>query len=300
MSLLDQLERAVDEGKILCNEILSSHTTFRIGGPADYFVMPASVVELRDVINICKKENVKYFILGNGSNVLFSDDGYRGVIIEIGKAFETITIKDTIVTAGAGVMLSKLANIVAEQSFSGLEFASGIPGTLGGAVVMNAGAYGGEMKDVITSVKVLDGDLVRTLPLEEMNFGYRTSIIQRKHYFVLEATFRLNKVVDKQVIYNTMKELNQKRRDKQPLEFGSAGSTFKRPEGNFAGTLIEQSGCKGYRVGDAMVSEKHAGFVVNVGQATAADVLAVIHHVQEVVQRKYDVTLEPEVRLIEP
>ena len=133
-----------------------------------------------------------------------------------------------------------------------------------------------------------------------MNFGYRTSIIQRKHYFVLEATFRLNKVVDKQVIYNTMKELNQKRRDKQPLEFGSAGSTFKRPEGNFAGTLIEQSGCKGYRVGDAMVSEKHAGFVVNVGQATAADVLAVIHHVQEVVQRKYDVTLEPEVRLIEP
>lgn len=280
-------------------ELLRNHTTFRIGGAAKYFAVPKNEEEIMEAVDFAIVKDLPYYILGKGSNVLFADEGYSGVIIEIGAGMEKVErIGDTGIRAQAGVSLSALAAFAAREGLSGLEFAAGIPGTLGGAVTMNAGAYGGEMKDVIVSAKVMDEEgIVRKLSCEELELGYRTSIVQKKQLVVLEAEFLLNPGTTEE-IQNTMKELNAKRREKQPLEYPSAGSTFKRPEGYFAGKLIEDAGLRGYRVGDAQVSEKHCGFVVNRGNATCAEVLQLIEEVQKKVKEQFGVQLEPEVRII--
>lgn len=280
-------------------ELLSNHTTFRIGGAAKYFAVPKNEEEIMEAVDFAIVKDLPYYILGKGSNVLFADEGYPGVIIEIGAGMEKVErTGDTGIRAQAGVSLSALAAFAAREGLSGLEFAGGIPGTLGGAVTMNAGAYGGEMKDVIVSAKVMDEEgAVQKLSCEELQLGYRTSIVQKKQFVVLEAEFLLKPGTTEE-IQNTMKELNAKRRKKQPLEYPSAGSTFKRPEGYFAGKLIEDAGLRGYRVGDAQVSEKHCGFVVNRGKATCAEVLQLIGDVQKTVKEQFGVQLEPEVRII--
>lgn len=280
-------------------ELLSNHTTFRIGGAAKYFAVPKNEEEIMEAVDFAIVKDLPYYILGKGSNVLFADEGYPGVVIEIGAGMEKVErIGDTGIRAQAGVSLSSLATFAAREGLSGLEFAGGIPGTLGGAVTMNAGAYGGEMKDVIVSAKVMDEEgAVQELSCEELQLGYRTSIVQKKQLVVLEAEFSL-KPGETETIQNTMKELNAKRREKQPLEYPSAGSTFKRPEGYFAGKLIEDAGLRGYRVGDAQVSEKHCGFVVNRGKATCAEVIQLIEDVQKEVKEQFGVQLEPEVRII--
>lgn len=280
-------------------ELLRNHTTFRIGGAAKYFAVPKNEEEIMEAVDFAIVKDLPYYILGKGSNVLFADEGYPGVIIEIGAGMEKVErIGDTGIRAQAGVSLSALAAFAAREGLSGLEFAGGIPGTLGGAVTMNAGAYGGEMKDVIVSAKVMDEEgAVKVLSCGELELGYRTSIVQKKQLVVLEAEFLLNPGTTEE-IQNTMKELNAKRREKQPLEYPSAGSTFKRPEGYFAGKLIEDAGLRGYRVGDAQVSEKHCGFVVNRGKATCAEVLQLIEEVQKKVKEQFGVQLEPEVRII--
>ena len=280
-------------------ELLSNHTTFRIGGAAKYFAVPKNEEEIMEAVDFAIVKDLPYYILGKGSNVLFADEGYPGVIIEIGAGMEKVErTGDTGIRAQAGVSLSALAAFAAREGLSGLEFAGGIPGTLGGAVTMNAGAYGGEMKDVIVSAKVMDEEgAVQELSCEELQLGYRTSIVQKKQFVVLEAEFLLKPGTTEE-IQNTMKELNAKRREKQPLEYPSAGSTFKRPEGYFAGKLIEDAGLRGYRVGDAQVSEKHCGFVVNRGKATCVEVLQLIGDVQKTVKEQFGVQLEPEVRIL--
>lgn len=284
---------------ILEQELLSGHTTFRIGGPASYYLIPEKEEEVFEAMLFAQEKELPFYLLGRGSNVLFGDGGFDGVVIEIGKGLEQIDIReDGTVTAQAGISLSIMAKKLADAGLSGFEFAGGIPGSLGGAITMNAGAYGGEIKDCIESATILtkEGEL-RTLSKEELELGYRTSIIQKKSYIVLSGTFRFQEG-RKEDILAQMKELNAKRREKQPLEYPSAGSTFKRPEGYFAGKLIEDAGLKGYRVGDAQVSEKHAGFVVNVSKATAMDVKTLIEDVQDRVYEKFQVELEPEVRMV--
>ena len=279
-------------------EPMSKHTTFRIGGPADFYLCPHSTKEVQQTVQICKEENLPYFILGNGSNLLVSDKGYRGVIIQLWKNFSDISVKDCCITAKAGALLSKVAAEALEEGLTGMEFASGIPGTIGGAVFMNAGAYGGEMKDIIKEVKVLDDQgEVRVLSNEEMKLGYRTSIVKEKGYTVLSAVLQLKKG-EVSVIRATMEDLKNRRTSKQPLDMPSAGSTFKRPEGYFAGKLIMDSGLRGFSVGGAQVSEKHCGFVVNKGGATAEDVTALIREVQRRVKEKFGVELETEVRFL--
>lgn len=279
-------------------EPMSKHTTFRIGGPADFYLCPHSTKEVQQTVQICKEENLPYFILGNGSNLLVSDKGYRGVIIQLWKNFSDISVKDCCITAKAGALLSKVAAEALEEGLTGMEFASGIPGTIGGAVFMNAGAYGGEMKDIIKEVKVLDDQgEIRVLSNEEMKLGYRTSIVKEKGYTVLSAVLQLKKG-DVSVIRETMEDLKNRRTSKQPLDMPSAGSTFKRPEGYFAGKLIMDSGLRGFSMGGAQVSEKHCGFVVNKGGATAEDVTALIREVQRRVKEKFGVELETEVRFL--
>lgn len=285
--------------RLLEMEPLKNHTTFRIGGAARYYAVPENADEIKETIQFAKEKNLPYLTIGRGSNILFPDDGYPGVVIEIGSGMEKIEILEKgRVRAQAGVALSTLASIVARQSLTGFEFAGGIPGTLGGAVTMNAGAYGGEIKDCIETATVMnDSGEIRVLSKEELELGYRSSVIQKKGYLVLEAVFCFDEG-DRETILARMRELNAKRREKQPLEFASAGSTFKRPEGYFAGKLIEDSGLKGYRIGDAQVSEKHCGFVINRGNATAAEVLRVIEDVQKKVYETFGVRLEPEVKVI--
>ena len=277
---------------------MARHTTFRIGGPADYFVELGSIEQIRAAIQVCREENLPWFVLGRGSNLLVSDKGYRGVILSIYKDFQKTEIQGETVTVQAGVLLTTLSGKVLDASLTGLEFASGIPGTIGGAVVMNAGAYGGEMKDIVRKVTVLDQDgEVRTLTCGEMQFGYRTSLAKKKGYIVLGAELTL-KQGEKEKIRGEMQALKAKRIEKQPLEFPSAGSTFKRPEGYFAGKLIMDAGLRGAAVGGAQVSEKHCGFVVNTGNATAADVRELMRQVQGKVQEQFGVHLEPEVRFL--
>lgn len=280
------------------HEPMSKHTTFRIGGPADYYLCPHSTRELRQAIAICKEENLPYFILGNGSNLLVSDRGYRGVVIRLLKNYSEIQTEGTLITARSGALLSKIAAEALEEGLQGMEFASGIPGTLGGAVVMNAGAYGGEMKDIIREVKVLDeqGD-VKVLTKEELKMGYRTSIIKEKGYIVLSAVLELTKG-DRKEIREKMEDLKERRVSRQPLDLPSAGSTFKRPEGYFAGKLIMDAGLRGFCVGGAQVSEKHCGFVVNKGNATAQDVRTLIQEVQKRVKEQFGVELETEVKFL--
>lgn len=286
------------------NEPLSAHTTFRIGGPAKYYLVPESKAEVREGLAFANEKNLPWLVIGKGSNLLVPDEGYSGVVIEIGKGMEKIEVEtgetDGRICAQAGVSLGVLAAAAAKESLTGLEFASGIPGTLGGAVTMNAGAYDGEMKDVIVSATVLDkSGEERTLSREQLQLGYRSSRIQREGSLVLEAVFELQKG-NREVILEKMRELNGRRRDKQPLEYPSAGSTFKRPEGYFAGKLIQDAGLRGFRIGDAQVSEKHCGFVINRGNATAADVRRLIKEVQKRVQESSGVWLEPEVKMIQP
>lgn len=286
------------EDRVFTEEAMSQHTTFKIGGPADYFLMPDKGEDVGRVIKICKEKEIPYFILGNGSNLLVGDGGYRGAVIQIYRNMSSVTVEGNEITAQAGALLSAVAAAAKNASLTGFEFAGGIPGTIGGAVVMNAGAYGGEMKDVLTEVTVMnaEGDIF-TLPTEELELGYRTSIIKTAGYIVLEAKIRL-KEGDPEVIRETMKDLTIRRTTKQPLEYPSAGSTFKRPEGYFAGKLIMDSGLAGYQVGGAQVSEKHCGFVINAGDATARDVRTLMDNVRDIVYKKYGVALEPEVKFL--
>lgn len=285
--------------RILEQEPLSAHTTFRIGGPASFYMIPENAEEIREGIHFAKEREFPFITIGRGSNMLFPDEGYHGVVIEIGSGMNEIEYSGAgKIRAQAGALLSAIASEAARHSLTGFEFAGGIPGTLGGAVVMNAGAYGGEIKDCIVSARVMDSAGNESiLSREQLELGYRTSVIQSGGDLVLEAEFQFEPG-DPREIRERMKELNAKRRDKQPLEFASAGSTFKRPEGHFAGKLIEDAGLRGYRIGDAQVSEKHCGFVVNRGHATAKEVLAVICDVQKKVLESSGVKLEPEVKII--
>ena len=295
-NFLERLRRAAGSGEVITEEPMSRHTTFRIGGPADYFVTPQTAEEVAKVIEACTQENVPYYIVGNGSNLLVSDQGYEGVIIQIYKQMNQVEIKGTEIYAQAGALLSLIANRALEAELTGFEFAAGIPGTLGGACVMNAGAYGGEMKDVLKSVTVLTGDgEVKTLAKEELELGYRTSVIAKKGYIVLSAVIEL-KNGKKEEIKAVMDDLKERRITKQPLEYPSAGSTFKRPEGYFAGKLIQDAGLRGFQVGGAQVSEKHCGFVINKDQATAADVMNLMNQVSDKVYEASGVRLEPEVK----
>lgn len=294
---LEELQRIAGAEQVRRMEPMSSHTTFRVGGPADVLVQP-DYKTLPDIIRLCRKYGETYYVVGNGSNLLVGDKGIRGVVIEMVTDGQKLTVTGDRVTAGAGILLSRVANFAADHRLTGMEFASGIPGSIGGAVVMNAGAYGGEMKDIIESVTVLDADgCEKRLGLKELELGYRKSCIIENNYVVTEVTLKLSKG-DLQAIRDRMKELNEQRREKQPLEYPSAGSTFKRPEGYFAGKLIMDAGLRGYRLGGAQVSEKHCGFVINRDNATAEDVYQLIEHVSAEVERQFGVKLEPEVKIV--
>ena len=292
----DKLNNVIAKDSILIDEPMSRHTTFRVGGPADFFVTPKAKEEVRDVIRICKEAGMPYYIIGNGSNLLVSDAGYRGVIVQIYKEMNEVKVEGDLVKAQAGALLSGIAAKALGAELSGFEFASGIPGTIGGACVMNAGAYGGEMKDVLESVTVLTGEgKIIELGRNELELGYRTSVIAKKGYIVLGAVLKLERG-DGEKIKTYMDELKEKRVTKQPLEYPSAGSTFKRPEGYFAGKLMEDAGLRGFQVGGAQVSEKHCGFVINRDHATAADIMELMRQVQIRVKENSGVDLEPEVK----
>lgn len=296
--LIEALREAAGAQCILEQESMKKHTTFRIGGPADIFAVPDTIEKAAKIIGICREQKVPFYVIGNGSNLLVSDQGYRGVVVQVYKNLSAIEIKGDIITAQAGAMLSVIAKKAMAASLTGFEFASGIPGTIGGAAVMNAGAYGGEMKQVLTEVTVLtqEGEL-RRIPSEELKLGYRYSVIPEKGWIVLEAKLKLHRG-DYDMIKARMDELKEKRVEKQPLELPSAGSTFKRPEGYFAGKLIMDAGLRGFSVGGAQVSEKHCGFVVNTGEATAKDVRDLIREVSRQVKTKFGVELEPEVKML--
>lgn len=295
-SFYDKLNNVIGKDSILIDEPMSRHTTFRVGGPADFFVTPKAKEEVRDVIRICKEAGMPYYIIGNGSNLLVSDAGYRGVIVQIYKEMNEVKVEGDLVKAQAGALLSGIAAKALGAELSGFEFASGIPGTIGGACMMNAGAYGGEMKDVLESVTVLTGKgKIIELGRNELELGYRTSVIAKKGYIVLGAALKLERG-DGEKIKTYMDELKEKRVTKQPLEYPSAGSTFKRPEGYFAGKLIEDAGLRGFQVGGAQVSEKHCGFVINRDHATAADIMELMRQVQIRVKENSGVGLEPEVK----
>lgn len=288
----------ISEDRVLVNEPMAGHTTFRIGGPADYFIEAADAEEIRWAIAVCREEGLPWFVLGRGSNLLVGDRGFRGVVLSVYREFQGIETEQETVRVKAGTLLTTLTGKLLEESLTGMEFASGIPGTVGGAVMMNAGAYGGEMKDIVREVTVLtpEGEIL-CLSAAEMKFGYRTSVVKEKEYIVLLAVLELKKG-DPEEIRRKMQELKAKRVEKQPLEYPSAGSTFNRPEGYFAGKLIMDAGLAGARVGGAQVSEKHCGFVVNTNNATAADVRELMSRVQKTVEEKYGVRLEPEVRFL--
>ena len=288
-----------DENRIKRDELLKAHTTFRIGGPADLMVMPASADEIVKLTDLFKTENIKYIILGNGSNVLASDAGYRGVVIKIGKEMSYVSRTEKKITAGAGTILSAVSSEAAKASLTGMEFASGIPGSIGGAVFMNAGAYGGEMSQIVTAVTAVmpDGTIKKITKEDGFDFGYRHSVFCDNGAVIVEVEVELTEGVSEE-IYAYMKDLTGRRVEKQPLNFPSAGSTFKRPEGYFAGKLIQDAGCKGLSVGGALVSPKHAGFIVNNGGATSEDILNLIKLVQMRVKDEFGVDLETEVRII--
>lgn len=285
--------RAFACGRVVKDEPMRCHTTFRVGGSADICLFPASVDEVKRALDLCPDA----LIVGNGSNLLVKDGGVRGLVIILGENFSDISVEGNVITAQAGALLSKIAGIAMENSLTGLEFASGIPGTVGGGTAMNAGAYGGQLSDVLQSAKVLSGGEVREYSLADMEMGYRTTRPLREKSIILESTFVLQSGV-KEDIAAAMRDLNARRREKQPLNLPSAGSTFKRPAGYFAGALIEQAGLKGACVGGAAVSEKHAGFIVNKGGATARDILDLIDLVKKRVLENSGVELETEIRIV--
>lgn len=293
--IYEGLTRIVDLGRVKCDEPLKNHTTFRVGGPADFYVEVACTDELKEIITFLKGINVPFFILGKGSNLLVGDGGYEGVILYPGEGMSQVSCEGECIRAGAGATLAKVAAYALQNSLTGFEFAAGIPGTVGGAMVMNAGAYDGEMKQVVRTVTLIDEageELI--LSCDEMEFGYRTSILKRKSYIVTEVLFSLTKGAGKE-IEDKMKELARRRMEKQPLEYSSAGSTFKRPYGNFAGKLIGEAGLSGFAIGGAKVSEKHNGFVINTGDATALQIRDLIKHIQKKVESESGILLEPEV-----
>jgi UDP-N-acetylmuramate dehydrogenase len=282
---------------ILIDEPMKNHTSFKVGGSADALVTPESYEEVVNVIKLCNENKVPYYILGKGSNLIVRDGGFRGIIIKLTKLDE-ITVEAERITVQSGVDLCKVSKIALENNLTGFEFACGIPGTVGGAVTMNAGAYNGEISQVIDSALVVDmnGNLIK-LNKEQLELGYRMSAIQKYNYTVMEVSFKLS-YGEFEKIKARIDDLTKKREDKQPLEYPSAGSTFKRPEGYFTGQLIEESCLKGFSIGGAQVSEKHAGFIINKENATAMDILNLIAHVQQIIKARYDVELHPEVRII--
>lgn len=294
-SMYDYIRTIVPEERLLFHEPMNRHTTFRVGGEAECMAVVETKEELSQLISYLGRIEQEYFVLGNGSNLLVGDKGYRGIIVKLGPRLSAVGVEKNHIAAGAGALLSKVAAAARDAGLSGLEFAAGIPGSIGGAIVMNAGAYGGEMKQVVQMVRVIDkeGEIL-TLDNDTMEFGYRTSIIRDRPFIVLGVVLKLTPG-NKEEIGARMEELMKQRKSKQPLEYPSAGSTFKRPEGYYAGKLIMDAGLRGYRIGGAQVSEKHCGFVINRGGASAADIREVIEEVQERVKDRFHVRLEPEV-----
>lgn len=293
-----ELTEIVLEGSLFFNESMKKHTSFKLGGNADILIVPSNEEEVCEVIKLCKKFNYPFFVMGNGSNLIVKDGGIRGLVIKMTENFSKINITGEIVESDSGVLLSKLSKFAMKNDLSGIEFAEGIPGTLGGAVIMNAGAYNGEMKDVVVKTRYIDknGD-VQTIEGEEHKFSYRSSYIQKESGIILKSWLKLKKG-NKEQIAKEMNEFSKRRRDKQPLEMPSAGSVFKRPEGYFAGKLIEDCGLRGFTIGEAQVSEKHCGFIVNKGNASSEDVIKLIKHIQNCVKNKYNVILETEVKIV--
>lgn len=298
MNIYEELCKIVSEDQILKDEPMDKHTTFRAGGKADYLVMPSNEEQVRNLVLLLKKKNVPYYVMGNGSNLLVRDQGFKGVIIQIARKMNQIRVEGETIYAQAGALLSKIAAQALGEGLTGFEFASGIPGTLGGAVMMNAGAYGGEMKQVIVNACVLtSAGEIAVIPADLMELGYRTSVFAKNQDIILSAQLKLE-YGNEAVIREYMDELKEQRVSKQPLEYPSAGSTFKRPEGYFAGKLIQDAGLRGFQVGGAQVSEKHCGFVINKDHATATDILSLMEQVSDKVEAKFGVRLEPEVKII--
>ncbi len=300
MQAFSNLKNALNEFKIhfLENELLSKHTSFKIGGKAKFFIVPSNETELIKTIELCKNNDIRYYILGKGSNILFSDDGFNGAIIHVSNAFSKIEINGDEITAYAGTNLSELCKKAKDNNLSGLEFAYGIPGNVGGAVYMNAGAYDGEIKDVLTQVTFIDENLqIKTLQLNDLDLGYRTSIFERKDWCIIKAKFKLSTAI-KEEINAKMQKFANSRIEKQPLDLPSAGSAFKRPEGAFAGALIDECGLRGYTIGGAAISQKHCGFIVNIGNATCNDVLTLADEVCKIVKEKTNFVLEKEIRVV--
>jgi UDP-N-acetylmuramate dehydrogenase len=280
------------------NADMKEHTTFNIGGPADILVIPTCITELCRTLDFCREKSIPYVLLGQGSNVLVRDKGIRGMVIKLGNALKQFSISGEELYAEAGISLSQLAREAAEHGLSGLEFAEGIPGSLGGAVAMNAGAYQGEMKDVVYQVIALDGaGNYKLFNNEQSQFGYRSSIFQNGDYIIIAVRLHL-KAGQREEILSTMQDLARQRQEKQPLEYPSAGSTFRRPAGHYVGPIIEELGLKGFSIGGAQVSSKHAGFIINKGQATAQDVMDLIRYIQELVREKYGLELKPEIKIL--
>ncbi|TYQ16402.1 UNVERIFIED_CONTAM: UDP-N-acetylmuramate dehydrogenase [Acetivibrio alkalicellulosi] len=297
-TLVFMMENILGSENIMVDEPMKNHCSFKVGGNADFLVTPVSVYQLSEIIKLCKKENIPIFIMGNGTNLIVSDKGIRGVVVKIYDNMSSYNIKDDILTVEAGMLLSKVSNIALENELTGLEFASGIPGTLGGAVAMNAGAYDGEMKNVVIKTEYIDNDgNIKTITGDEHQFGYRTSCILKNSGIVLKSSLKLEKG-ERREIEALMNDLKNRRNDKQPLDMPSAGSVFKRPEGYFAGKLIQDCNLKGYKIGGAQVSDKHCGFIVNTGEATASDIKQLIKHIQHTIKSSYGVELQTEVRIV--
>lgn len=294
---IDSFKKIYNDSEIKIDENMSNHIHFKVGGPVDILLIPSKVNQVVETLKICKNENIPYFIIGNGSNLLVKDGGIRGVVIKLSNLL-SIEVKDNTIKASSGTLLEDVSKKAVENSLTGFEFACGIPGSVGGAVFMNAGAYDGEISKVIESAEVIDENCnIIRLSREELDFGYRSSLVMKKGYTVLSAVFKLEKGQVK-TIKELIEDLTNKRESKQPLEYPSAGSTFKRPTGYFAGKLIQDAGLKGYSIGGAAVSEKHSGFVINKGNATAKDITDLIKHIQDEVKKQFGVDLHPEVRII--
>jgi len=297
-NILEKLKKILPPEHIKINEPMKDHTSFKIGGPADILILPEEVEEVKKTIELCKFHKIPFLVIGNGTNLLVRDEGIRGVVIKLSSNFNDINVKGNIITCRAGVALCTAARVALENRLSGLEFANGIPGSIGGAAVMNAGAYGGEMADVVKTVTVLDLDgNIQKLTKEELDYSYRYCSLQKGDRVLLEVEMEL-KPGDYDEIKGKMEDYLNRRKGKQPLNLPSAGSAFKRPEGNYAGYLIEQAGLKGYRIGGAMVSDLHAGFIVNVDNASFKDVYRLIKHIQNEVKQKFGIELETEIKIV--
>ncbi|OWZ83954.1 UDP-N-acetylmuramate dehydrogenase [Natranaerobius trueperi] len=295
--IINQLKKGIAEDNIKINHSLASYTTFKIGGPADIFLSPSKIEEIEWALEVAKKEDINYYVLGNGSNVLIDDQGLRGMVIYLGENYTDVKVNGTNITAQSGVSLKELSLLALENNLTGLEFAVGIPGTLGGGVYMNAGAYGGQLGDAIEEVVCIVQGNIKTYQKDSIEFGYRSSTFQKEGAVILEGVVSLDK--DKHTeIKKLMDDFTQRREDKQPVEMASAGSVFKRPEGYYAGKLIQDSGLKGHKIGGAQVSTKHCGFIVNIGNASSNDVKKMIQYIQQTVKAKFGVSLERELRYL--